>query len=110
MSHQYGESTVASELGAFGSVNLNGGENVAIAESEVTADENIAIKADSVSAVGAQEAHESPSSSKKSGLGAGSGDGFYSLFGEKEKSGKESIVQNAPSQRSAGDDVMMKAR
>ncbi|ASV88344.1 hemagluttinin repeat family protein (plasmid) [Ochrobactrum quorumnocens] len=109
-SHVYDETTVASELGASGNVNLNAGDNVVIAGSKVTAGDDIAIEGDSVSIIGAQEQHDASSSSKKSGLGAGSGDGFYSVWGKEEKSSKENIVANVGSQLSAGNDVSIKAR
>nr|WP_266019353.1 hemagglutinin repeat-containing protein [Brucella intermedia] len=109
-SHEYDETTIASELGASGNVNLNAGDNVAISGSKVTASENIAIEGDSVSIIGAQEAHDASSASKKSGLGAGSGGGFYSIWGKEEKSSKESIVANVGSELSAGNDVSIKAR
>lgn len=109
-SHEYDETTIASELGASGNVNLNAGENVAISGSKVTAGDNIAIEGDSVSIIGAQEAHDAASASKKSGLGAGSGGGFYSVWGKEEKSSKESIVANVGSELSAGGDVSIKAR
>ncbi|NKC04963.1 hypothetical protein HED55_22695 [Ochrobactrum haematophilum] len=108
--HAYDETTIASELGASGNVNLNAGDNVAISGSKVTAGDNIAIEGDSVSIIGAQEGHDASSSSKKSGLGAGSGGGFYSVWGKEENSSKESIVANVGSELSAGGDVSIKAR
>ncbi|MGU3400492.1 hemagglutinin repeat-containing protein [Brucellaceae bacterium D45D] len=106
----YDETTVASELSASGNVNLNADNNVAIAGSKVTAGENIAIEGDSVSIIGAQETDASSTSKKKSGLGAGSGDGFYSVWGKSEKSNTENIVSNVGSELSAGNDVTIKAR
>lgn len=106
----YDETTVASELGASGNVNLNAGDNVAISGSKVTAGDNIAIEGDSVSIIGAQEQHDSASSSKKSGFGVGSGDGFYSIYGKEQKSSSENIVANVGSELSAGNDVSIKAR
>ena len=108
--HTYDETTVASELSASGNVNLNADRQVAISGSKVTAGDNIAIEGDSVSIIGAQERHESASSSKKSGLGVGSGDGFYSIYGKKEKSQSEAITANVGSELSAGNDVSIKAR
>lgn len=106
----YDETTVASELGASGDVKLNAGDNVAISGSKVTAGDNIAIEGDSVSIIGAQEAHDMETSQKKSGLGAGSGGGFYSIWGKEEKSSKENIVANVGSELSAGNNVSIKAR
>ncbi|WP_408914422.1 hemagglutinin repeat-containing protein [Brucella pseudogrignonensis] len=106
----YDETTVASELTASGNVNLNAGDNVAISGSKVTAGDNIAIEGDSVSIIGAQEKHDSASSSKKSGFGVGSGDGFYSIYGKEQKSSSENIVANVGSELSAGKDVSIKAR
>lgn len=106
----YDETTVASELGASGDVNLNADHNVAIAGSKVNAGENIAIEGDSVSIIGAQETDASSTSKKKSGLGAGSGDGFYSVWGKSEKSNTENIVSNVGSALSAGNDVTITAR
>jgi filamentous hemagglutinin len=109
-SHDYDETTVASELGASGNVNLNAGDNVAIAGSKVNAGEAINIEGDSIAIIGAQEEHDSSSSSKKSGFGVGSGGGFYSLYGKESKSSKENIVSNVGSELSAGTDVNVKAR
>ncbi|MBC8719173.1 hemagglutinin repeat-containing protein [Ochrobactrum sp. Marseille-Q0166] len=106
----YDETTVASELGASGNVNLNAGDNVAISGSKVKAGDNIAIEGDSVSIIGAQEQHDSASSSKKSGFGVGSGNGFYSVYGKEQKSASENIVANVGSELSAGNDVSIKAR
>jgi filamentous hemagglutinin len=108
--HTYDETTVGSELGASGNVNLSAGDNVAISGSKVTAGDNIAIEGDSVSIIGAQERHESASSSKKSGFGVGSGDGFYSIYGKKEKTNSEAVTANVGSELSAGNDVSIKAR
>ncbi len=109
-SHSYNETTVASELGASGNVNLNADKNVVIAGSKVKAGDSIAIEGDSVSVIGAQERHEHETSSKKSGLGVGSGDGFYSVYGKHEKTSSETIVANVGSELSAGQDVSIKAR
>ncbi|PRA75539.1 hypothetical protein CQ054_22900, partial [Ochrobactrum sp. MYb29] len=109
-SHTYDETTVASELSASGNVNLNADKNVAISGSKVKAGENIAIEGDSVSIIGAQEKHDAASSSKKSGFGVGSGNGFYSVYGKEEKSRKENSVANVGSELSAGNDVTIKAR
>ncbi|WP_273726743.1 hemagglutinin repeat-containing protein [Brucella gallinifaecis] len=109
-SQNYDETTVASELGASGNVNLNAGDNVAISGSKVTAGDNIAIEGDSVSIIGAQEQHDSASSSKKSGFGVGSGNGFYSVYGKEQKSSSENIVANVGSELSAGNDVSINAR
>jgi filamentous hemagglutinin len=79
--HTYDEETVGSELAASGNVNLNASKNLAIAGSSVNAGQNIAVEGESVSVIAAQEHHDSASSSKKSGVGAGSGDGFVSLRG-----------------------------
>lgn len=106
----YDETTVASELGASGNVKLDAGRNVAIAGSTVTAGDSIAIEGDSVSIIGAQETHELETAQKSSGLGAGSGGGFYSIWGKEEKSNKQSSTLNVGSQLSAGTDVIVKAR
>ncbi|MGN6451449.1 MAG: hemagglutinin repeat-containing protein, partial [Brucella intermedia] len=47
---------------------------------------------------------------KKSGLGAGSGGGFFSIWGKEEKSSDTDIVANVGSSLSAGNDVSIKAR
>lgn len=104
------ETTVASELSASGNVNLNADKNVAIAGSSVTAGENIAIEGDSVSVIGAQEAHDLKDTSKTSGLGAGSGGGFFSIWGKQEKSGKTGVIANVGSELSAAGDVTITAR
>ncbi|RRY11828.1 hemagglutinin repeat-containing protein [Brucella anthropi] len=49
-------------------------------------------------------------SKKKSGLGAGSGGGFFSIWGKEEKSSDTDVVANVGSSLSAGNDVSIKAR
>jgi len=109
-SHTYDETTVASDLSASGNVNLNANRNVVIAGSNVTAGDNIGIEGDSVSIIGAQEQHDLETESRKSGLGAGSGDGFYSIWGKEKKSHSESATVNVGSTLSAGGDVSITAR
>jgi len=109
-SHIYDETTVASDLSASGNVNLNADRNVVIAGSNVTAGDNIGIEGDSVSIIGAQEQHDLETESRKSGLGAGSGDGFYSVWGKEQKSHSESATVNVGSTLSAGKDVSIAAR
>ncbi|WP_153020302.1 hemagglutinin repeat-containing protein, partial [Paramesorhizobium deserti] len=106
----YNETTVGSELGASGNVNLNTGNNVVIAGSKVTAGEAITVEGDSVSVIGAAEQHERESESKKSGLGVGSGGGFLSLWGKEGKEKDYDATLNAGSSLSAGADVTLKAR
>ncbi len=106
----YDETTVAAQLGASGNVKLDAQDNVAIAGSSVTAGEAISIEGDSVSILGAQETHQHELAQKSSGIGAGSGGGFYSIWGKEEKTNKSSSTNNASSQLSAGTDVTIKAR
>jgi filamentous hemagglutinin len=106
----YDETTIGSEIGASGNINLNAGDAAVIAGSSVTAGQSITLQGDSVSVIGAQENHASESNSKKSGLGAGSGDGFFSIWGKEGKEGKQSATLNAPSLLSAGKDVIVTAR
>nr|WP_244491078.1 hemagglutinin repeat-containing protein [Paramesorhizobium deserti] len=106
----HNETTVGSELGASGNVNLNAGNNAVIAGSKVTAGEAITVEGDSVSVIGARENHARESESKQSGLFVGSGGGFLSLWG-KEKSEREGTsTVNVGSELSAGTDVNIKAR
>lgn len=109
-SHSYDETTIASELGASGNVNLNAGSHVVIAGSNVTAGENITLEGDNVSVIGAQEQHDLETESKKSGLGAGSGGGFYSAWGKEQKSHSETATVNVGSTLTAGNDVVITAR
>ncbi|WP_407865921.1 hemagglutinin repeat-containing protein [Phyllobacterium phragmitis] len=106
----YNETTVASELGAAGNVNLNAGDNAVIAGSKVVAGEAITVEGDSVSVIGAAEQHERESESKKSGLGVGSGGGFLSLWGKEGREKDYDATLNAGSSLSAGTDVNIKAR
>jgi filamentous hemagglutinin len=111
-SHQesYDETTVASELSASGNIKLNAGGNAAIVGSKVTADQAISLEADSVAVIGALEQHQFESSSKKSGLFAGSGSGFISLWGKAQKDAAQASEFNVASVLSAGTDVTLKAR
>ncbi|MCA2406938.1 hemagglutinin repeat-containing protein [Rhizobium leguminosarum] len=106
----YDETTVASELGASGNINLDSGGAAVIAGSKAKADGSINIAGDSVSIIGAQETHELEEQRKKSGLFVGSGDGFISLWGKEQKSGKQASELNVASVLSAGTDVALKSR
>ncbi|MCO6181119.1 hemagglutinin repeat-containing protein, partial [Ciceribacter sp. RN22] len=109
-SEVHDEATVASRLGASGSVTLYADKTVAIAGSEVTAGEDIAISGESVAIIGAQEAHDLAIGKETSGLFAGSGDGFFSIWGEEEKEKSGSTVVNAASTITAGGNVSVTAR
>jgi len=106
----YDETTVGSELGASGNVNLNADGNAVIAGSKVTAGGSLAVEADSVSVIGAEEQHQLESESKKSGLFAGSGDGFISLWGKEQKDKNQASELNVASALTSGTDVTLKAR
>ncbi|WP_244597404.1 hemagglutinin repeat-containing protein [Rhizobium hidalgonense] len=106
----YDETTVASELGASGNINLNAAGAAVIAGSKADADGSISIEGDSVSVIGAAEQHELEITRKKSGLFVGSGDGFISLWGKEQKSGKQASELNVASVLSAGTDVTLKSR
>lgn len=106
----YDETTVASELGASGNINLNAGGAAVIAGSQVYADGSISVEGDSVSVIGAAEQHELEVTRKKSGLFVGSGDGFISLWGAEQKSGKQASELNVASVLSAGTDLALKSR
>jgi filamentous hemagglutinin len=106
----YDERTVASELGAAGNVTLNAGKNAIVSGSQVNAGETIHVEGDSVSVIGAEEDHALQTQAKKSGLFAGSGDGFYSLWGKAQKDNKSTSTLNAGSSLSAGKDVTISAR
>ncbi|MGO6810162.1 hemagglutinin repeat-containing protein [Rhizobium ruizarguesonis] len=106
----YDETTVGSELGASGNINLNAAGAVVIAGSKADADGSISIEGDSVSVIGAAEQHELEITRKKSGLFVGSGDGFISLWGKEQKSGKQASELNVASVLSAGTDVTLESR
>ncbi|MGH7004919.1 MAG: hemagglutinin repeat-containing protein, partial [Alphaproteobacteria bacterium] len=106
----YDERTVGSDLGASGTINLNAGKNAVISGSKVKAGDNLQVSGDSVSIIGAQEDHSLQSQKKESGLFAGSGGGFYSLWGKEQKDKSESITLNSGSDLSAGKSVILTAR
>ncbi|WP_245498416.1 hemagglutinin repeat-containing protein [Rhizobium leguminosarum] len=106
----YDETTVASELGASGNISLNAGGAAVIAGSKANADGSISIEGDSVSVIGAAEQHELEIERKKSGIFVGSGDGFLSIWGKEQKSGREASALNVASVLSAGTDVALKSR
>ncbi|MBB3661004.1 filamentous hemagglutinin [Rhizobium sp. BK650] len=108
--HSYDETTVASELSASGNINLKAGDNAVIAGSKVTAGGSLGVEGDSVSVIGAEEQHEFESSKKKSGLFAGSGGGFISLWGNEQKDKSQASEFNVASVLTAGTDVTLKAR
>jgi len=108
--YNYDEATVASELSASGNIKLDAGGNTVIAGSNVTAGDAISVAGDSVAIIGAEEQHALESSSKKSGLFAGSGGGFLSLWGKEQKEKSQSSTINVGSLLTAGTDVTLTAR
>lgn len=108
--YNYDEATVGSELSASGNIKLDAGGNAVIAGSNITAGDAISVAGDSVAIIGAEEQHALESSSKKSGLFAGSGGGFLSLWGKEQKEKSQSSTLNVGSALTAGADVTLKAR
>ncbi|NYJ14405.1 filamentous hemagglutinin [Rhizobium leguminosarum] len=106
----YDETTVASELGASGNINLSAGGAAVIAGSKADADGSINISGDSVSVVGAQETHELEEQRKKSGFGIGGGGGFISIYGSQQNKGAQASTLNVGSALSAGEDVNLTAK
>ncbi|GLR58825.1 hemagglutinin repeat-containing protein [Rhizobium indigoferae] len=106
----YDETTVGSQLSATGDINLDAGKAAVIAGSKIDADGSIEVAADSISIIGAQEAHELEEQRKKSGIGVGSGGGFLAIYGSHEKNGAQSSTLNVGSALSAGEDVTLTAR
>ena len=109
-SHRYDERIVGSQLSASGNVNLNAGGAAVIMGSKVDAGGSIIASADSVSVIGAQEAHQYSSKSQESGLFAGSSDGFFSIWGAEKDKAKGASVNNVGSLLTAGKDVRLTAR
>lgn len=107
---RYDEDTAASQLIASGNINLKADGNAVISGSGVSAGEKVSIEGDSVALMGAQEQHASASSSKKSGLFAGSGGGFFSLWGKNEKEMSQATELNSGTRVMGGTDVTLKAR
>lgn len=108
--YNYDEATVGSELSASGSVKLDSAGNTVIAGSTITAGDAVSVTGDSVAIIGAEEQHALESSSKKSGLFAGSGGGFLSLWGKEQKEKSQSSTLNVGSALTAGTDVTLTAR
>lgn len=108
--YNYDETTVSSELSASGNIKLDAGGNAVIAGSNVTAGDAISVAGDSVAIIGAEEQHALESSSKKSGLFAGSGGGFLSLWGKEQREKSQSSSLNVGSALTAGTDVTLTAR
>lgn len=108
--YNYDEATVGSELSASGNIKLDAGGNTVIAGSNITAGDAISVAGDSVAIIGAEEQHALESSSKKSGLFAGSGGGFLSLWGKEQKEKSQSSTLNVGSALTAGTDVTLTAR
>ncbi|AQT47961.1 filamentous hemagglutinin [Bartonella choladocola] len=106
----YDEFTVSSNLGASGDINLNAGDHIAIAGSNIHAVNDVNMEGSSVSIIGAQENHAASSSKSKSGWGVGSGDGFYSIYGKEGKKQNVEATINVGSEISAGHDVNITAR
>nr|WP_261322018.1 hemagglutinin repeat-containing protein [Rhizobium leguminosarum] len=106
----YDETTVASELGASGNINLDAGKAAVIAGSQAYADGSISVEGDSISVIGAAEQHELEITRKKSGFGVGGGGGFISIYGSQQNSGKQASELNVASVLSAGTDVALKSR
>lgn len=108
--YNYDEATVSSELSASGNIKLDAGGNAVIAGSNITAGDAISVAGDSVAIIGAEEQYALESSSKKSGLFAGSGGGFLSLWGKEQKEKSQSSTLNVGSALTAGTDVTLTAR
>ncbi|MDR5011738.1 hemagglutinin repeat-containing protein [Agrobacterium fabacearum] len=108
--YNYDEATVGSELSASGNIKLDAGGNTVIAGSTIAAGDAISVAGDSVSVIGAEEQHALESSSKKSGLFAGSGGGFLSLWGKEQKEKSQSSTLNVGSALTAGTDITLTAR
>ncbi|WP_367727638.1 hemagglutinin repeat-containing protein [Agrobacterium radiobacter] len=108
--YNYDEATVGSELSASGNIKLDAGGNTVIAGSNITAGDAISVAGDSVAIIGAEEQHALESTSKKSGLFAGSGGGFLSLWGKEQKEKSQSSTLNVGSALKAGTDVTLTAR
>lgn len=108
--YNYDEATVGSELSASGNIKLDAGGNAVIAGSNITAGDAISVAGDGVAIIGAEEQRALESSSKKSGLFAGSGGGFLSLWGKEQKEKSQSSSLNVGSGLSAGTDVTLTAR
>ncbi len=106
----YDESIVGSDFDASGGINLNAGKDALISGSKLHAGDGLHVEGDSVSIIGAQEDHSLTTQSKKSGLFAGGGDGFYSLWGKNQKDNKNTSTLNVGSDLSAGQGVSIKAR
>ncbi|QIO62357.1 hemagglutinin repeat-containing protein [Rhizobium leguminosarum] len=106
----YDETTVASELGASGNINLTAEGAAVISGSKANADGSISVTGDSVSIIGAQETHELEEQRKKSGFGVGGGGGFISIYGSQQNKGAQASTLNVGSALSAGEDVNLKAR
>ncbi|MGR9229514.1 hemagglutinin repeat-containing protein [Rhizobium leguminosarum] len=106
----YDETTVASELGASGNINLTADGAAVISGSKANADGSISVEGDSVSVIGAAEQHELEITRKKSGFGVGGGGGFISIYGSQQNSGKQASELNVASVLSAGTDVALKSR
>ncbi|AQS42345.1 MAG: Filamentous hemagglutinin [Candidatus Tokpelaia hoelldobleri] len=104
------EETVSSDIAATGNIRLDAGKGVAVSGSSIIAGEDIALSGDSVSIIGAQEKHASSSERKKSGLGTGSGDGFYSAWGKESKKQQSESTLNSGSSVVAGGNVTITAR
>lgn len=108
--YNYDEATVGSELSASGNVKLDSAGTTVIAGSTITGGDAISVTGDSVAIIGAEEQHALESSSKKSGLFAGSGGGFLSLWGKEQKEKSQSSTLNIGSALTAGTGVTLTAR
>ncbi|WP_446737999.1 hemagglutinin repeat-containing protein, partial [Rhizobium sp. CFBP 13717] len=108
--NRFDEQTVASQLSASGNVNLNAQDNIAVSGSSLNAEKSVSVEGNSVVIMGAEEQHAYAEKRKKSGLFAGSGSGFFSLWGKEQKERIGSSTQNVASLLSAGEDINVNAR
>lgn len=106
----YVEETVGSKLFSSGNMSLNSGKDLAISGSAVTAAGSASLEGNSVVIMGAEEQHAIAEQRKKSGLFAGSGGGFFSLWGKEQKDKRQSSSINVQSEITAGTDVKLTAR
>ena len=99
--HSYDENTVGSSISASGNITVNAGGEAVVSGSEMAAGNDLSLSGSTVTVMGAQEEHESDKQTKKSGIGVGSGGGFISIYGSRDKTISESSSDNIGSTLSA---------
>uniref|UniRef100_UPI0035D02467 hemagglutinin repeat-containing protein n=1 Tax=Bartonella sp. PS17NMGDW TaxID=3243573 RepID=UPI0035D02467 len=102
--------TVSSVLGATGNIDLQAEKKSTITASHLLSGQDINVTAENVTIDGMQNHHSSHSEEHASGLDAGSGKGFVSIYGSEEKVQNEESFEHQGSSLNADGSINITAK